>query len=210
MNPIPMSLSHALVAHLAAKRGATVVGPDDAPARVARALLSAVGRGVPALSTLVAELEMRADRVSVTVPTPAGTVIVLSLAAVADPLRYAMTGAHEMQHDAQLDQGGAVRTSIDYVASPELRARAEADAYAVGLWVGYLLTGMLPSLDDALRSIAGETYHLEAEHVDLARGVLESHLATMAAGVCPPLTIALDVLTWLRAEHPDAIVPVIL
>jgi len=35
--------------------------------------------------------------------------------------------------------------------------------------------------------------------------VLESHLTTMAAGLCPPLTIAVDVLAWLRATHPELI-----
>jgi hypothetical protein len=98
-----------------------------------------------------------------------------------------------------------VRTSIDYVASPELRARAEADAYAVGLFVGYLLTGMLPTLDGALASLSSDTYHLAADEVALGRGVLESHLTTMASGLCPPLTIAVDVLAWLRATHPELI-----
>lgn len=202
---LTLDVSKALGAHLAAKHGAIVVTPDDAPAVAARAMLSALARAVPALAGLAAELEVRANRVSVTVPTPAGTVIVLSPAAVADPLRYAMTVSHEFQHDQQLDAGGAVRTSIDYVASPELRARAEADAYAVGLFVGYLLTGMLPTLDGALASISSDTYHLAADEVTLGRGVLESHLTTMAAGICPPLTIAVDVLAWLRATHPEII-----
>ena len=206
---LTMTLSHTLVAHLAAKRGATVVSQADGIGAAVRALLDGAARISPVVDTIVDELLSRTARVSVTVPTPGDPLIVLSPAAVADPLRYAMTGAHEMQHAVQIHAGGRVRTSIDDVASPELRARAEADAYAVGLWVGYLLTGLLPTLDDALRSIAGETYHLADDEVALARGVLESHLATMAAGVCPPLTIALDVLTWLRAEHPDAIVPVI-
>ena len=206
---IPMSLSRALVAHLATKHPATVVSQGDGIGAAARALLDAAARVSPVVDAIVDELLARTARVSVTVPTPGDPLIVLSPAAVADPLRYAMTGAHEMQHAVQLAAGGAVRTSIDYVASPELRARAEADAYAVGLWVGYLLTGMLPTAAEALASIGGETYHLAADEVQLAAGVMESHLATMAAGQCPPLTIALDVLEWLRAEHPDAIVPVI-
>ena len=85
------------------------------------------------------------------------------------------------------------------------RARAEADAYAVGLFVGYLLTGMLPTLDGALASLSSDTYHLAADEVALGRGVLESHLTTMASGLCPPLTIAVDVLAWLRAPHPELI-----
>ena len=206
---IPMTLSRDLVAHLATKHGATVVSQSDGIGAAVRALLDGAARISPVVDTLVDELLSRTARVSVTVPTPGNPLIVLSPAAVADPLRYAMTGAHEMQHAVQIHAGGRVRTSIDYVASPELRARAEADAYAVGLWVGYLLTGLLPTLDDALASIAGDTYHLDADEVALARGVLESHLATMAGGMCPPITIAIDVLTWLRSARPDAVVPTV-
>jgi hypothetical protein len=202
---LTLDVSKALGAHLAAKHGATVVTPDDAPAIAARAILAALARSVPALSALAAELEVRANRVSVTVPTPAGTVIILSPSAVADPLRYACTVAHEFQHDVQLDKGGAVRTAIDYVASPELRARAEADAYAVGLFVVWLLTGMLPTADDAVASLSSDTYHLAPDEVALGGGVLASHIATMTQGRCPPLTIAVDVLAWFRVEHPELI-----
>ncbi len=90
---LTLDVSEALGAHLASLHGAHVVTPDDAPAIAARAMLSALARAVPALAGLAAELEVRANRVSVTVPTPAGTVIVLSPAAVADPLRYAMTAS---------------------------------------------------------------------------------------------------------------------
>ena len=69
----------------------------------------------------------------------------------------------------------------------------------------WFLTGVVPALDDALASIAGETYHLGADHVALARGVLESHRATMEAGLCPPLRVALEVLAWLRANHPELV-----
>lgn len=201
---LTLDISQALSAHLAALHGAHVVTPDEAPARAARALLSALARAVPALSDLVAELEVRADRVSVTAPTPAGPVIILSPSAVADPERYAATVAHEMQHAVQL-HGQAVAQSIDYVASPELRARAEADAYAVGLWVHHLLTAQLPTAEMAIASLSSDTYHLAAEEVTLGAGVLASHLATMAAGGVPPLTVAVEVLAWLRAEHPDLI-----
>lgn len=195
----------ALSDHLAALHGAHVITPDEAPAVAARALLAALARAVPALSDLVAQLELRADHVSVTVPGPTGPVIILSPSAVADPVRHAATVAHEMQHAVQLAAGGSVRTSIDYVASPELRARAEADAYAVGLWVTYLLTGILPSADMAIASLSGDTYHLAADEVSLGAGVLASHVATMGAGLAPPLTVAVEVLAWLRAEHPELI-----
>ena len=202
-----LTLDHAraLGAHLAARHHATVVAPDDAPAVAARAIVGALAHAVPALSGLAAELEVRANRVSVTVPTPAGTVVILSPSAVADPERYAATVAHEMQHAQQLSAGGAVRTAIDYVASPELRARAEADAYAVGLFVHYLLTGILPTADDAVASLSSDAYHLAPDEVALGGGVLASHLATMAQGIAPPLTVAVEVLAWLRTEHPELI-----
>lgn len=203
---LTMPQAHALGDHLAGLHRTTIVTPDDAPARAARAILSALGRGVPALADLVAELEVRANRVSVTLPTPGGSLVILSPAAVADPLRYAMTVAHELVHADQRDEAGFAQVAVDYLAAPELRARAEADAYAVGLWVAYLLTGVLPSIDDAVRSLSSDTYHLEPEHVELGRGVLLSHVETMAQGLAPPLRVAVEVLAWLRAEAPEAIV----
>mgnify|MGYP000349548124 FL=1 len=79
----------------------------------------------------------------------------------------------------------------------------------MGLWVEYLLTGSFPTTDDAVRSLSSDTYHLAAEEVELGRGVLESHLATMAAGLPPPLPVAVEALAWLRAHTPDAIGPVV-
>jgi len=203
---LSMPQAHALGAHLAGLHRTTIVEPDDAPARVARAILSALGHGVPALASLVADLEVRASRVSVTLPTPGGSLVILSPAAVADALRYAVTVAHELVHAEQRDAAGAVQVAADYLASPELRARAEADAYAVGLWVAYLLTGVLPSTDDAVRSLSSDTYHLAPDEVELGRGVLQSHVETIAQGLAPPLRVAVEALAWLRANAPASIV----
>lgn len=203
---LSMPQAHALGAHLAGLHRTTIVEPDDAPARVARAILSALGHGVPALASLVADLEVRASRVSVTLPTPGGSLVILSPAAVADSLRYAVTVAHELVHAEQRDAAGAVQVAADYLAAPELRARAEADAYAVGLWVAYLLTGVLPSIDDAVRSLSSDTYHLAPDEVELGRGVLRSHVETIAQGLAPPLRVAVEALAWLRANAPEAIV----
>ena len=203
---LSMPQAHALGAHLAGLHRTTIVEPNDAPARVARAILSALGHGVPALASLVADLEVRASRVSVTLPTPGGSLVVLSPAAVADPLRYAVTVAHELVHAEQRDAGGVVQVAADYLAAPELRARAEADAYAVGLWVAYLLTGVLPTVDAAVTSLASDTYHLAPDEVELGRGVLRSHVETIAQGLAPPLRVAVEALAWLRANAPASIV----
>ena len=203
---LTLTQAHALGAHLAGLHRTTIVEPDDAPARVARAILSALGRGVPALASLVADLEVRASRVSVALPTPGGSLVILSPAAVADPLRYAVTVAHELVHAEQRDAAGAVQVAADYLAAPELRARAEADAYAVGLWVAYLLTGVLPTVDAAVQALSSDTYHLAPDEVELGRGVLLSHVETIAQGLAPPLRVAVEVLAWLRANAPEAIV----
>jgi len=203
---LTLTQAHALGAHLAGLHRTTIVEPDDAPARVARAILSALGHGVPALASLVADLEVRASRVSVTLPTPGGSLVILSPAAVVDPLRYAVTVAHELVHAEQRDAAGAVQVAADYLAAPELRARAEADAYAVGLWVAYLLTGVLPTVDAAVRSLSSDTYHLAPDEVELGRGVLLSHVETIAQGLAPPLRVAVEALAWLRANAPEAIV----
>ena len=203
---LTMPHAQALGAHLASLHRTTIVTPDDAPARAARAILGAVGRSLPALGSLADELMVRASRVSVTLPTPGGSLVILSPAAVSDPLRYAMTVAHEIVHATQRDEAGAVQVAVDYLAAPELRARAEADAYAVGLWVAYLLTGVLPTVDAAVASLSSDTYHLEPEHVELGRGVLLSHVETMTQGLPPPLSVAVEVLAWLQAHAPEAIV----
>ena len=203
---LTLTQASVLGAHLASLHRTTIVTPDDAPARAARAILAAITRGVPALADLADELMVRASRVSVTLPTPGGSLVILSPAAVSDPLRYAMTVAHEIVHADQRDEAGAVQVAIDYLAAPELRARAEADAYAVGLWVAYLLTGVLPTVDDAVASLSSDTYHLAPDEVELGRGVLLSHVETMTQGLAPPLEVAVEVLAWLRAHAPEAIV----
>jgi len=202
---LTMTQARALGAHLAGLHRTTIVEPGDAPAVAARAMLAALARAVPTLADLAAALELRANHISVTVPTPAGSLVILSPAAVADPLGYASTTAHEVTHAKQRDDAGFAQVAIDYVASPELRARAEADAYAVGLWVEYLLTGSMPTADDAVRSLSSNTYHLAPDEVELGRGVLESHLATMAQGLPPPLPVAVEALAWLRANHPELV-----
>lgn len=201
---ITKPIARALVAHLSALHHTTVVYPDDAAAVVARGALDALAHGLPALRDVADAIAVRAQRVSVTFPTPLGTFVIMSPEADGDPLTLAATGAHEHEHAAQIDDVGGVQSVVDHV-EPELRARAEADAKAVGLAVRWFLTGTIPALDDAIASISGETYHLAADHVALARGVLESHRATMEAGLCPPLRVAVEALAWLRAHHPELV-----
>ena len=189
--------ARAFADHLASLHRATIVAPTDPAAVGARAIVSALAHLSPALDEIAADLETHLERVSVTIPTPGGSLILLSPSAVADPTRYAMTAAHECQHAAQREALGFGQVIIDYIGSPELRARAEADAYSVGLYVGFLLTGILPLASEAMASLASATYHLAPDDIELARGVVESHLESMAAGLPPPIAVAVEAHAWL-------------
>jgi hypothetical protein len=191
--------ARAFADHLAGLHRATIVAPTDPAAVGARAILAVLAHLSPALDALAADLETHLERVSITLATPTGSLILLSPSAVADPMLYAMTAAHECQHAAQRESLGFGQVIIDYIGSPELRARAEADAYSVGLYVGFILTGILPLASEAMSSLASATYHLAPEDIELARGVVESHLETMAAGLPPPIAVAVEAHAWLSA-----------
>lgn len=199
---ITTSQSRELIAHLSDKYDTTVVYPDDAVRVVAQGLIDAIAHVEPIFRTLADQLAVRTSRTSVTLPSPIGCLVVLSPAAASNPLQLAITGSHEHQHAKREKETGAGQTIVDY-AEAELRAQREAEAYAVSLAVEWFLTGVIPTLDRAMESLGSETYILPAEHVKLARGILEQALVAMESGVCPPISVALDVLTWLRAKHPE-------
>ena len=193
-----LALTNALRAHLIAWRRATVFRPGDAALVVMsdgyRALSGLLPASVRAVAAPVLDaLDERAERTSVTLATPLDPVVVLSPAAVADPITEACTLAHEWCHVRQIADG-RVASIVDYTEG-ELRARAEADATACALWLRYVLTGALPDEAPTL----GDLYHLDAGDHELARGVMRSHLATIRAGLVPPLDVCVRLARWLRA-----------
>jgi len=197
-----------LTAHLEAHCQCTVATPDDGPVAVAAALLRALAAAVPGSAPVVDGVLSHAARVSVTVPTPLGTLVVLSTAALATPLTRARTVVHEAVHAWQIVQLGGPQTAVDYLGSGELRALREAHACVAAAWVEYLLTGHLPEEADAVvASLGSHLYHLDEGERALARGVAASSLATIRAGHCPPIEVCRVVLAWLRAEAPETIVP---
>lgn len=187
--------------------GATVLTPDDPSVIFGYAMLDGLGTLVPGAADVVDSIRTRAQRVSVTIPTPIGTQIILAPDAVATPEGYAETVSHECEHADQADELGALASVRDYLGSGELRATREGRAYATGIWARYLLTGILPSIDDAMSPMATGLYHLAHGDLELARGIVTSALASIAAGAMPPSRVALAVLSWLRQHAPGAIVP---
>ena len=201
---ISMQQSRDLIAHLSAIESTHVIYPDDPARAVAQALLDAAGRAFPLLRSVADQIAVRTARTSVTIPAPGGCFVVLSPMAVKEPKDLATTGAHEHQHAHRENGVGATQTVVDYL-EPELRAQREAESYSVGMAVDWFLTGVIPTVDDAILSLKGETYMLPASELELARGILESALASMESGCCPPIATAVNVLAWLRAKHPELI-----
>lgn len=200
-----MTIAPALIeSALYAWRSALVLRPGE-PAHVAAvslfgALVDALPSSLqPVASVVLGPLEDLSARVSVTIATPASPVIVLSPAAVADDVSHAATLAHEWCHVGQIARAGRVQSAVDYLGSGELRAQREADAAACGLWMRYVLTGDLPETAPTL----GDLYHLDAGDAALARGILASHLATIRAGVLPPLDVCVVLARAVHAVGTD-------
>lgn len=200
---ITLDQSRAFGAYLAARHGgATVVTHDSLGVAVGLALVRYLSR----LSPLVGAVAPDLSRVSVTLPIPGvGTLIVLSPAACADPVSYAEAVAHECCHSHQAAAVGPFQSDVDYIGSGELRATREAQAYVVGLWVRYLLTGVLPTVEDAMTSLASGLYHLAPEEVVLARGIVTSGIETIRGGACPAYAVAVDAWGWLSKHAPESI-----
>lgn len=195
--------------HLAGLPGVVVVTPDSPLRTTVLAVAAAVLTQAGVLGRFLVEQLERLDTLSMCLPVPGlGHLVLMSQAAMRDAVSGVSTLAHDVCHRDQGEREGVARNALDYVLSPELRAAREAEAYVVGLWTRYLLTGEMPEPQGVLASISGDTYHLAAADIDLARGIIASHLATIRGGVCPPIGTALTVLRYLQASHPAAIVPV--
>lgn len=185
-------------------RPARVVRPGSVEHTIATTLYGALVGSLPApvravTGGVLSSLDDLSQRVSVTIATPLDPVIVLSPAAVADPVTEAATLAHEWCHVAQIAHAGRAQSVVDYLGSDELRAQREADAAAAGLWMRYVLTGDLPADAPTL----GDLYHLDAGDAAMARAIIASHLATIRAGVCPPLDVCVRLSQWIHATPLD-------
>lgn len=201
-------------AHTAAFEAA-VVAPHVSlvvrPGEPAHAIVTGAARAlVGALPAVVrpiagAALDPLADlvaRVSVTVPVPLlEPVIVLSQAALADPVTAAATLLHEYTHVVQIGAAGRAQAVADY-ASGELRAQREADAAAAGRWLRHALTGELPD-----PSRLSDLYCLDAGDAALALAIQRAHVDTIRAGLLPNVRACVEAARWLRASPlvPDEI-----
>lgn len=192
---------------ISAAYGGQIVSASDPAVVVARTLLTALSKVVPVpdVGTMVEAMFDHLDHISCTLPVGGGSWIVLSQAALTSPITYAATVAHEAKHARDIRTDGAKATGVDYFLSSELRATREADAYAVGVFVEYLLTGDAPTSDDAKDSLSGSLYQLSHSDVAFAVEKIEGHIQTMTGGVVPPISTAQRALKWFQANTPDVI-----
>lgn len=203
------ALAAAFEAAVIAPRVSLVVRPDDPAASLLRLGAGALAAALPPVARtlaapLVGVLEKRAEGVSVTVPAflpGVLPVVVLSRAAVADPVSTSATGLHEVTHAGQIGRAGNAQAVADYL-NGELRAQREADAAAAGRWMRYVLTGALPDVVPL-----SDLYCLDAGDAALAVALMRSHIETMRAGLVPPIDSCVAAARWLRASPlvPDEI-----
>ena len=206
---IAASTVRALRDHLATTFGLTYVDPRDKAASLAlrgvalatHAAAAFVGRTLGLDAAALGDLVPDLATTSLTL----GPLVVLSDAAVASPLSELETIVHEAQHGAQEADGGFFRAAIDYL-SAELRARAEADAYAAGLFARWLVTGIAVDPEEAVARLVSGAYHLAPGELALARGIVRSHVATIGERLCPPLSAAIETLAFLHKFDRSAIV----
>lgn len=203
--PLTMEQARALGAALAARHGARILHPEDTIPSALRAALVAAKQLAPAVEPIARAVLAHLDRVSVTLPMPGETWIILSPAACADPVIYLSVVAHELQHAVQIERRGRVGVAVDYLLSSELRADQECEGYGVGLTMRWLMTGDLPSLDAPLASLSSGTYHLDAADLVLSEGLLRTYIDTMAGWLLPNLTIAVEAYRWLKEYAADTL-----
>lgn len=187
------------------KYGVKVMEPEEARRYLAvlessLSLIPGVGALLNSAKSLAGD---RMKNVSLTLPTPFSTLILLSERAVSEGSLYMATLAHELVHVAQIKSVGAIQVGVDY-ADQEWRAVREGEAGGVGLWVRYVVTGFLPEATEAGVS-SSDLYHLDDAHKKFGRSIVQSALLTSYTSAVPPHSVAIDVLEWLQKHAPDTI-----
>lgn len=204
-----------LTRELSARYSTDIVTPDSWQVVLARIAAQGAALGLGAINSALAgwareafdALDPATSSRSVCLPQIGGdgAVVVMSAAALADPVENIETIAHEHEHARVLKADADVQVLADYL-NGEMRATVEARAYAVGAFARYLVTGAWQTADEIVQPLA-HGYALDAATREHCAVIVASALASMRAGVVPPFEVCGVVLEVLRAKHPEAIVP---
>lgn len=202
---IEFKVADRAIEEIAKAENVTVIEYEDIGASGLRVLIQAAGALIPGTAGVSAELLGKLSTVSITSWVPlVGNVVLLSEAACSTPENKLVTFAHELCHAKQIDAAGPAQAAVNYLGSGKMRARAEADGAACGMWVRYLLTGVLPTEEQVERTWNASLYHLDAEDTAFARESIYGHLDSMRDGG-PNLRAARLVEKWLLDHEPGVI-----
>jgi len=190
-----IDLGDALNAFLSAKYNTLTVNSESWAAVVARELLNAVTVPVPWLRSVVDVIDAATSTRSVTLPRLGGegAMIVYARSVKVPEIHYPATVAHEHEHARVLKARPDLQVIVDYT-----------DDELCGTLTKYLLTGVLPLVDDVIFPLTSG-YGLTVKALSRARTLIQADLSMMESGVVPPHTICEDVLVFLRTRYPQAI-----
>lgn len=196
----------ALAAHLL--QGSRYIDTTSEPVQIAVDVLHAVGLVRPDVGAVLDRVLEALTHKSFVVPGPGEPVVLISRDDAALPQSFAETAVELAVHASQMRRLGAVQSLEDYLLTGELRAVYSAHAWLARAFARHLFTGELPSAQKIIEEYAVRALlPLDANELAMARGILASGLATIAEGLRPPIAITGALLTWLRTNAPEAIVP---
>ena len=202
ISPPSLRPSHARTSLRAVR--STVVAPSHVGAVIARGLLRALAAAIPGASPWSPRFS-RARTTPATISSRAGACVI---PCAADHGRRALrceVVCHEHQHAAYIEAEPDAAVIVDYPGRASSRD-PWSEAYAVGMWVRYLLTGEIPTLDSALASPGRARRALDAGDVATARARW-SRTSTRCAPAWS-LRCGCAAPCWRSsAASPDAIVP---
>ena len=184
-----------LVAHLKSEIGFTVSNKEDSP------IMKAIALGMDLARNFSSSLPT-GDSFMQEYATTAATDIYLPKLVRDNPYYMITVVTHEAQHVLQFQDTG-VEFAWYYLVDNAARAQFEADAYASGAAVGAWLTGRPTeeSISAILESlIVG--YHLKAEDITYAEAALQSHIASISAGVLTTRTARMSI-GYLEQNFPQ-------
>lgn len=197
---------NALIAELNKTRSVSFIRYGSVEAETVLAGFKAISAISAPFSPVTNAVNDLAQSVSLTFPTPFGTVVYLSKNAVQNSIGELCTSSHELVHADQIAEVGAVQAAQNYVLSSPNRAKLEADADGASMFCAYLF-GYEPDVPTKVDHLRGRLYHIDDADIESAKTDMELHLATILNGAVPAISVARDLLIAARKVCPQLIVP---
>ncbi len=171
-------------------------------------LLAGLISMIPEVGGMVDQIVAKAVDKSFTVPGPTGPIVVIGKHDAAQPLSMVEAAVSQAVEAHSINSEGAIQSMVDKLGSEELRAVRDCHKMSAMIFVRYLLTGNLPTLEDAVSDVQVRALvHYSEDYSKMIKGMLASTLFTISLGGTPPVASAKIAHDWLRANAKDSIVP---